>query len=470
MSASDPRVRPLNAQPVRPDGRYVLYWMQQSERTRFNPALEHAASIANELGRPLVACFGVMDDYPEANLRHYAFLIEGLRDVAIGLRERGVRFVVRHGHNYDVVLALAAEACAIVCDRGYLRHQRAWRKTVADRAAIRVVQVEGDVVVPVDLVSDKHEYAARTIRPKIYKQMQGFLVPPPTVAIEHASLRMKIAADPRHADLDVNDVDGTLARLKIDRSVKPSPIYRGGERVAQQKLEGFLAGDLHGYAEGRNVPERAQSSHQSMHLHYGHVSPVELAMRVRASDAPQADRDAFVEELVARRELSMNYCEHVADYDRYESAVPEWARKSLAEHRIDPRAYVYHVAQLEAADTHDPYWNAAQRQMVLTGFMHNYLRMYWGKQILGWMRDPAEAFAATIYLNDKYEIDGRDPNSFANVAWCYGTHDRPWIERKVYGKVRFMNAGGLERKFDIDAYVRQVDALAREYGGAAQLS
>lgn len=464
MPSSADRVRPLNDRPVRRDGRYVLYWMQQSERTRFNPALEHAIALANDLDRPLVACFGIMDDYPEANLRHYAFLVEGLRDVAAGLKARGVQFLVGHGPNYEVALGYAADACAIVCDRGYLRHQRDWRSRVADAATIQVIEVEGDVVVPVDVVSSKHEYAARTIRPKIHKHLEMFIEPLRETKLKHPSLRLSVKGDAKRKEIDVTDVEGALKRLKIDRSVRPSPIFRGGEVEAQRRLDAFLAKGLDGYADGRNEPVAAQSSHQSMHLHYGHISPVDLALRVRDSDAPKADRDSFIEELVVRRELSMNFVERVADYDKYAAAVPEWARKSLAEHRKDPREQTYTIDELEHAKTNDPYWNAAQKQMTLTGFMHNYMRMYWGKRILGWIDEPEAAFDATLYLNNKYELDGRDANSFANIAWVYGTHDRPWgPQRKVFGLVRYMNAGGLERKFDIDAYVRQVEVLEREH-------
>lgn len=446
------RCHALNDNPPR-DGKYVLYWMQQSQRTRFNHALEYAVGRANELELPVVVCFGLMDDYPEANERHYAFLFEGLRDVAAALNERGIRFVVKHGAPASVALQYGKDAALIVCDRGYLRHQKRWRDEVADHAPCEVVEIESDVVVPVDVVSNKHEYAARTIRPKIHRQWETYLAPLPATRVKHPSSRMHLSCD-----IDVSDPDAALAKLNIDRSVKKSPLYVGGEVEAQRRLEAFARGELADYATARNEPAAWHTSHMSMYLHFGQVSPVEIALRVSASKAPKSDRDAYLEELIVRRELSMNFVHFNGKYDRFD-CVPEWSRKTLAEHKPDERPVTYTKDQLERGETKDPYWNAAQREMVATGFMHNYMRMYWGKKILEWRNDPADAYAITLELNNKYELDGRDANSYANIAWIYGLHDRPWTKRKIFGTVRYMNAAGLERKFDIDAYVRKVDAL-----------
>lgn len=451
------RVHELNDRPIEAKRRYVLYWMQQSQRTRCNHALEYAIDLANELDRPLVVCFGLMDDYPHANARHYAFLLEGLRDVQANLAKRDITFVVRHGQAFDAALHYGKDACAIVCDRGYLRHLRAWRDRVADAATCRVIQVESDVVVPIDVVSDKHEYAARTIRPKIHKHLDAYLQPLRAKRVKHGSTRLQVAGD-----IDVSDPIAALKRLKVDRSVGPSPVHHGGEDVAARKLKRFLTHELVGYDDGRNEPVKAWSSMQSMHLHFGQIAPLELALAVRDAAAPQADRDAYLEELIVRRELSMNFVEHVSCYDEYE-CLPDWAKKTLAEHGKDARERIYSRDEMEHAQTNDPYWNAAQRQMTLTGFMHNYMRMYWGKRILGWSKTPEQAFETALYLNDKYFLDGRDANGYANVAWIFGVHDRPWgPARKVFGTVRYMNAAGLERKFDIDAYVRSIDDLARE--------
>lgn len=443
---TDPtRLRELNELPANSKGRYVLYWMQQSQRTRFNHALEHAITQADELKLPVVVGFGLMDDYPEANARHYAFMLQGIADVKAALNKRNIAFVLRRRNPADVAIELSREAAMVVCDRGYLRHQKQWRDRVADGAKCAAVEIETDVVVPVEVTSDHAEFAARTIRPKIHKLLKSYLV-------SLASSRPKVKRSPRLQCEEVND-------LRADTSVAPVSRFIGGEVAAQKQLKRFLRGKLIGYADGRNEPAGAHTSMLSPYLHFGQISAVEIALAVMRSDAPKKDRDAYLEELVVRRELSMNYCNFQPRYDAYE-ALPEWARKTLSEHRRDKREYVYTREQLESAHTHDRYWNAAQTEMTSSGFMHNYMRMYWGKKIIEWKRTPQEAYADVLYLNNKYFIDGRDPTSYANVAWLFGLHDRPWgPPRKIFGTVRYMNAAGLERKFDMDAYVKWVATL-----------
>lgn len=452
------RVMELNEREENPRGKYVLLWVQACQRVRENLGLVWAIGRANALGLPVVACFGLMDGangYPEANARHYAFLLEGLADLAAGLEKMGVKFVCQRGAPAEVALAYGKKARVIVCDRGYLRHQKLWREQLADGAGCRVVQVEGEVVVPVDVVSEKHEYAARTIRPRVMKRLEEYLVATRLPRVEQSSLQLRMAGD-----VDVSDPAAALKRMKVDRSVAPSTVFKGGEHEAARRLAAFVRKKLPGYQAGRNEPADDFHSHLSMYLHFGQISPVAVALAARDSEAPKADVDAFIEELIVRRELSMNFCEFVRDYDTYAAAVPDWARKSLAKHARDPRPAEYTLAELEAGKTGDPYWNAAQLEMVRTGFMHNYMRMYWGKKILEWAPSPEKAFAWCLALNNKYELDGRDANSFANIAWLFGTHDRPWgPERKVFGLVRYMNAAGLERKFDMDRYVNWVSRL-----------
>jgi deoxyribodipyrimidine photo-lyase len=452
----DERIRSLNEEEPRAKGQYVLYWMQQSQRAEHNPALEYAVQRANEHDRRLLVAFGIMDGYPEANLRHYRFMVEGLADVAEALAERNVKFVVQHGHPAAVALRLARKATTVVCDRGDLRHQREWRKRVAAEAGCEVVQVEGDVVVPVEEVTDKREWAARTIRPKVQKKLPGYLVGLRATSLGKDSTGLSVKG------LDVSRPLRLLDRLKLDRSVAPNPLFRGGTRQARRLLQKFLKDHFARYEENRGHPETDDVSHMSQYLHFGQISPVWLALQVRGTQyGKKADREAYLEELVVRRELAQNFCAFEPDYDRYR-ALPDWAKKTLAAHRDDPRPNRYTQTQLVEAETHDDYWNAAMREMRDTGYMHNSMRMYWGKKILEWSNTPEHAFRVTLDLNNRYLIDGRDPNSYAGVAWVFGNHDRPWTERDVFGTVRSMTAAGLERKCDIGAYVEKVDRLVEE--------
>lgn len=446
------RLRTLNDRPERA-GDYVLYWMQQSQREAFNPALETAIVCANRLELPVVVGFGLTDGYPEANARHYSFMLEGLADVQAALARRGVGFVVRRGAPDDVAIELARHAALVVCDRGYLRHQKVWRANLAEAAACRVVQVEGDVVVPVELASSKQEIAARTLRPKILKVRDEFVRPLPRT---RAKVSAKSLSLPK--SLDLSDTAKLLAKLDIDRSVPPVKRFKGGSVEARRRLRAFVRGGLAGYASGRSEPAREQVSFLGAYLHFGQISAVEIALAVSEASAERADRAAYLEELIVRRELAINFVEHEPHYDSY-ACLPDWARRTLAAHSTDRRPYRYSTKQLVAAETHDPYWNAAMREMVVTGYMHNHMRMYWGKKILEWSATPEKAFSTALELNNRYFLCGRDPNSYANVAWCFGLHDRPWPERPIFGKVRSMMASGLERKFDIDAYVRLVARL-----------
>jgi deoxyribodipyrimidine photo-lyase len=447
------RIQSLNTLPER-SGRYVLYWAQQAPRARCNHALEFAIQEANARSLPVLAVFGVTDRYPEANARHYAFLLEGLQDAQAAFAARGVRLAVLYRSPERAAVELAKEAALLVTDRGYLRIQRAWRRCVADTAPCPVVQVETDAIVPIEVVSPKEEYAAATLRPKITRHLRDYLVALPETPPQRDSLGL---SQDIAESLDLRDPGATLARLDIDRSVLPVSAFRGGTTEAYRRLELFAQTKLERYAELRSDPAHDHASHLSPYLHYGHISPLAIALRLL--DTPFAEgRAAFLEELIVRRELSLNFVHYNAQYDTYD-CLPAWARQTLADHAADPREVVYTLDEFERAATHDPYWNAAQQEMVRTGKMHNYLRMYWGKKILEWSATPEGAFATALILNNKYELDGRDANSFAGVAWCFGKHDRPWAERPLFGKVRYMNAAGLRRKFDIEAYVQRINCL-----------
>ncbi|MDX1509679.1 MAG: hypothetical protein R3358_15440, partial [Woeseiaceae bacterium] len=271
---------------------------------------------------------------------------------------------------------------------------------------------------------------------------------------DKSSLRLKVTGD-----ADFRKATAVLKKLDIDDSVPESSRFEAGTDAAQKHLTRFLRSDLDGYADARNDPSQPQASRLSPYLHFGQISPVEIALKTqRASSGTADDKEAFLEELIVRRELAANFVYYCKDYDKY-ACLPDWAAKTLDEHRDDDRPKRYTRQQLENAETHDDYWNAAMQELLKTGYMHNYMRMYWGKKIIEWTNTPEYSYSTTLYLNNKYFLDGRDPNSYANVAWLFGLHDRAWTERDVFGKVRYMSASGLESKFDIDAYVDWVKSL-----------
>lgn len=468
--AQEERVKFLTHHSV-PQDRPVVYWMQTGVRTRSNHALEYAIHLANHRDQMVYVVFCLTPGYPGANERHYRFLIEGLNDVCTGLEQRRIPFFVYVGDMEEFVRTVSTVASTLVVDRGYLRHHRRWRSLLAEHADCPIVQVESNVIVPVETASPKEEYSAATIRKKIHGHLDRFLVQPQPVPFTPHDTN-ETAPFPtldRSFDLLTRDSIGEVLEGRIpitdlfavDRSVPPSPTYTGGEKSAYRHLATFVDTRLLGYAEGRNVPGEEWASNLSPYLHFGHISPIDIAIAAiergtnGSSEIGQDDVDAFLEELIVRRELAINFTEYNSDYDTFAS-LPDWAKKTLGEHGGDPRPATYALEELEQGKTDDPYWNACQNEMVQTGKMHGYMRMYWGKKILEWTDDPAEAYRRAIYLNDRYELDGREPNGYAGVAWIFGKHDRPWVERPVFGKVRYMNANGLRRKFkNIDSYIQR---------------
>lgn len=443
------RVIPLNRHEVR-GGAYVLYWMQAAQRAEYNHALEYAIERANELKVPSLVAFGLTADFPEANARHYHFMLEGLRDVEKDLMRRGIRLVIRAQNPVRCIPPLAKRACLVVVDEGHLRVQRQWRAEVAEAIDCPLIEVETNLIVPVETVSEKENFSAGTFRPRIRRQLDTYLVPLRHRKVRLPSLEMALES------LDLSDIDRVIADLKVDRSVAAARGLAGGTAQAKRRLKDFISRKLDDYDASRNDPNLDGTSNLSPYLHFGQISPLYVALKV--GEVQSAGKDAFLEELIVRRELSFNFVYYNHQYDRFD-CLPPWVRRTLEFHRRDRREYVYSLEEFETAKTHDPYWNAAQKEMTLTGKMHGYMRMYWGKKILEWSKSPEEGFRIAMALNNKYELDGRDPNGFAGVAWCFGKHDRAWAERPVFGKVRYMNAAGLKRKFDPDAYVNKVKGL-----------
>jgi deoxyribodipyrimidine photo-lyase len=453
----DTRIQQLNDNDTCSDAKYVLYWMQQSQRAEYNHALEYAVQQANNLGLGVVVVFGLIDDYLEANLRHFTFMLEGLIETQAQLEKRGIKLVVRRGSPPDVALEFGLDAAMIVCDRGYLKHQKIWRDKVAREANCRVIQVESDVVVPLETVSSKAEYAARTIRPKIQNHLNDYLIELKPIKVRHPTVNISLDG------IDLKGSKNILTSLNIDRSVSAvTRFFKGGISQAKKIFNNFIQHRLKNYEKNHNQPQTDDISHMSMYLHFGQISPLYLTLRIRKADYHLASaKVAFLEELIVRRELAANFVYYNRNYDNFD-CLPDWARKTISDHKKDRRPYIYTQRELEDAKTHDSYWNAAMQEMKHTGFMHNYMRMYWGKKILEWSSSPELAFRNTLAINNKYFLDGRDPNSYAGVAWIYGMHDRAWPQRPIYGKVRCMMAAGLERKCDIRGYVSKVESYLRK--------
>lgn len=425
-------------------GGHVLYWMQASQRAEWNPALEYAITQANTLGKPLVVVFCLDPRGEGRQARHLRFMLEGLSETKERLTARGIGFVLRAGASAEVVGALGDEAALVVADRGYLRGQVEDRALLADRLTVSLVEVEGNVIVPVETASGKEEWSAATFRRRVARHLDPFPAPP-----AHHEVRVPSADDETYDSLRLDHPDALLGVLGAEEAAGPG-YFTGGLAEARRLLDRFIRERLGRYASERNDPNANVLSCMSPYLHFGQISPLEIARRVRTVGDTNAA--AYLEELIVRRELSMNFVHYNPAYTSIRRCLPTWAVSTLEEHAGDLREYEYTLPDLEAARTHDPYWNAAQSELLATGKMHGYMRMYWGKKVIGWSSTPDDAYHALLTLNNRYELDGRDPNSYAGVAWCFGKHDRAWKERPVFGKVRYMNAKGLRRKFDADRY------------------
>ncbi len=432
-------------------GEYVLYWMQQAQRTHDNPALAHAVTSAIERQLPLVVCFGIFADYPGANLRNMSFMLQSLQTVVDELKALGATVCVQIADPMELAVRLGQRAVLVVTDEGYLRHQRAWRKELTKQLKAPVVQCRTESPVQHDQVSRKQEWSAATIRTKLWSQMVSAPCENPQGEVK---IRLHEWDEPTEP---LDDLPSLLTRLSLDESVAPVTGLQGGYRHALQHLHHFIANHLETYHELRNDPSVDRQSKLSPYLHFGQISSRDVMERVKESGADGEGADAFIEQLFIRRELAVNYVLHQPDYDKWDG-LPEWSRRTLDEHINDPREVTYTREQLEHAETHDPNWNAAMNEMVYLGKMHGYLRMYWVKQLIAWCSSPQQAYEWATEWNDKYSLDGRDPNGYAGIGWCFGLHDRPWFKRSVFGSVRPMTQRGLEGKFDMPAYIDRINA------------
>lgn len=436
------RIRTLKAGKF--TGHSVLYWMNRDKRVDDNWALIAAQSLALKKHVPLIVCFQYVGNFLEANIRQYGFLFKGLEELKIKLNRLNIEFVLVQDTAHNALPRIIHERSvgSLIVDHNPLKVYQKRLNNVLKNIDVPVYQVDAHNIIPVWVTSQKKEYAAYTIRTKIQSNLDHFLTDYPKLKIHPYGT----------ANVEEKPYDNIIADLNIDHGVKEVDWLIPGEIAARKKLDS-LSDILIGYNDNRNDPNRKALSNLSPYFHFGHISPQRVALEIKNSSLSNSDKDVFLEELIVRRELSDNFCEYEPSYDYFEGFHP-WAKKTLNQHRKDKRDYLYPREQFEHAETHDPLWNAAQNQMRLAGKMHGYMRMYWAKKILEWSPSPEIALQVAIDLNDKYELDGRDPNGYAGIAWSIGgVHDRAWFDRPVYGKIRYMNFNGCKSKFNVQKYI-----------------
>jgi deoxyribodipyrimidine photo-lyase len=451
--ATDPRVTVRREGTPHPQGKCVVYWMQRAQRGIDNHAVDIAVQAANLLGLPLVVYFAALSNFPHANLRHYAFLQQGLPDIEEDLAARNIAFVMRRAPNESHQQFLAdVQAALLVGDENPMREPERWRKHLASQLSIHFWTVDTDVIVPSKLI-EKAQYGAYTLRPRLQRLLPDYLHPCKNIHAQHTWKR------PRNFHADSIHEDITQGWKYLDRTVLPVEAWKGGTHAALKRLKLFTGRMLEDYEAQRNHPETDGTSCLSPYLHFGHIGPLTIALAINAEVKKHPHlaqpRDSYFNELIIWRELAVNFVRYTPNYDSPECAEP-WAKTTIAEHARDEREHLYTLAQLESAQTHDDLWNAAQLQMLHHGWMHNHMRMYWAKKILEWTPDVATAMKHAIHLNDKYFLDGRDPNGYAGVAWAIlGKFDRAWNERPIFGKIRYMSGASTGRKFNSRKYIQQ---------------
>jgi deoxyribodipyrimidine photo-lyase len=423
----------------------IVYWMSRDQRVHDNWALLYAQKLALENNKHLVVVFNLVPDFLEATIRQYGFMLKGLREVESELFNYNIPLILTSGKPEEKIpnLLNSLKASILVSDFDPLKIKRIWKRDVAKKIIIPFYEVDAHNIVPCLYVSDKIEFAAYTIRPKIHKGLIEFMD-------EFIPLKKMKKSEIISDKVDWNKIEKSL---NINFDVKEVDWLKPGESEAEKIFDHFLQNKFEKYHELRNDPTKDHQSNLSPYLHFGQISAQRIALEVEKFKGNPESQKVLLEELIVRRELSDNFCYNNKNYDSFDG-FHDWAKTSLNEHRKDEREFVYTLEQFENGKTHEDLWNAAQQEMVKTGKMHGYMRMYWAKKILEWTKSPENALQIAIYLNDKYELDGRDPNGYTGIAWSIGgVHDRPWFERPVLGKIRYMNRNGAEKKFEVKAYI-----------------
>ncbi len=450
---NETRVRVLKAGSHGPEP--VIYWMSRDQRMHDNWALLYAQKRALIQKKPLIVVFCLVPHFLEATIRQYGFMLKGLQELETSLHKKNIPFVLAPGNPEEQIPRLVKKmgASCLITDFDPLRIKRKWKAGIAKKIDIPFHEVDTHNIIPCWIASPKQEYAAYTIRPKINRLLPEFLEKFPSLKKHPFIFKGK------QTRIKWEDINSSL---RINNDVKEVDWLKPGEKAAKKVLKNFVEKKLPLYDAQRNDPTADGQSNLSPYLHFGHISAQRVALAVQSSHAPNKDKDAFLEELIVRRELSDNFCFYNKNYDSFDG-FPSWAKDSLGKYKKKPREYVYTLKQFEQAETHDELWNAAQLEMTMRGKMHGYMRMYWAKKILEWTRSPDHAMEIAIYLNDKYELDGRDPNGYTGIAWSIGgVHDRAWGERRVFGKVRYMSYNGCKGKFDVEKYIKENSVKERD--------
>ncbi len=464
-SVNDKRILQINGKKVVRGP--VLYWMSRDQRVSDNWALLYALELAKNLDTSVIVAFALTDSFPGANLRHYMFMLRGLMEVEQKLAAKNIPFRLITGNPPERIALLVKEiqAGAIVTDFDPVKIKKEWKSELVKKINIPIYDVDAHNIVPCRTASDKQEFGAYTIRPKIKKLLGEFMEEFPEVP-SFEKMQGKTFLSPRNGrgntepnsaaheeSTDWNSLKNKLFAT-VSSDIGEVDWLVAGEDAATDMMNNFLGNKLAVYNDKKNDPNANAVSDMSPYLHFGQISAQRIALGILKAFPKDPNTDAFLEELIVRKELSDNFCHYNPHYDSFEG-FPEWAKTTLNSHRKDEREYIYDTDEWEMAKTHDPLWNAAQMEMVTRGKMHGYMRMYWAKKILEWTASPEKALEIAIYLNDKYELDGRDPNGYTGCAWSVGgVHDRAWAERPVFGKIRYMNAKGCRRKFDTDLYIQ----------------
>lgn len=467
----------------------IIYVMSRDQRVEDNHALLYAQALGE-----VVVLFNVYSKVPNRIYQQYEFMLLGLKQVQMELSKFNIPLVVSTGKAIDNLRKIEAiiKPSAFVFDFSPLKGPRGLKNAFANISKTPIFEVDTHNIIPVWIASDKEEYGAYTLRPKIYKNLQTWLVEPDklrhqdqetALSLENIignSLTDNIYLNPKIEEW--NHILKTISALKIDGYI---PIVKPGFKEANRILNDFLQNKIQHYAEKRNNPTIEFQSNLSAYLHFGQISSLRIVLETqklinktfgknldldyyknKAGVAHEANLEdsiySFIEEIVVRKELAENYCFYNAKYDQLEGA-KDWALKSHIKHYKDKREFLYAFTELEQAQTHDDAWNTAQKELLTKGKMHGYMRMYWAKKILEWTENPRQALNFTIKLNDKYSLDGYDPNGYAGIMWSLnGLHDRPWFERPIFGQIRYMNYEGLKKKFNLKRYINTSIKLQHE--------